>query len=212
MKRKTSAPRSLRRQDQPARSLERRRNIPVDDLFLYARSFHQAARNLAGSLHVGGDPVSDVDFSPALNLYRLALELHLKALVLGEGGNFLATKPDPLSIYKTHSVSWLAQFASQIVTALKWEREFRCEGISNLDDFKAVVEELNVVDPGSYTYRCFVNSEARFDVADFCWNMDALLGLLDSTADALAAEWDLRSGAVPEFEPDDGGSFGQTIQ
>jgi len=41
--------------------------------------------------------------------------------------------------------------------------------------------------------------------------MDSLLGLLDSTADALAAEWDLRSGAVPELEPDDGG-FGPTIQ
>jgi len=47
-------------------------------------------------------------------MYRHALVLHLKALVLGEGGNFLATRPDALSAHKTHSVSWLAQFVCQI--------------------------------------------------------------------------------------------------
>jgi hypothetical protein len=145
-------------------------------------------------------------------VYRQALELHLKALVLGGGGNFLETRPDVISVHKTHSVSWLAQFVAQIVTAVGWQKEFRCVGVENVDDFKAVVEEVNLVDPGSYTYRCFVDSEMAFNLGEFCRKMDALVGLLDSTADALAAEWDMRSGGVPEFEPDDGGNFGQTIQ
>jgi hypothetical protein len=42
--------------------------------------------------------------------------------------------------------------------------------------------------------------------------MDALLELLDSTGDALAAEWDLRSEGV-EIDADwNGGGFGPTIQ
>jgi len=194
-----------------SQAAKRSRFIPEDDLPLYARSFHKAAKALAGSLLVGGNPVSDVDFSPVVNMYRLALELHLKALVLGEGGNFLATKPDAMSVHKTHSVSWLAQFVAQIVAAVGWQKEFRCKGVESLDDFKALVESVNSVDPGSYTYRCFVDDQMEFDVGGFCRKMDAVLALLDSTADGLAAEWDFRSGKLPDIEPDDGG-FGTTIQ
>src|ERR1035438_8202544 len=118
-------------------------SIPAGDLFLYARSFHKAAKTLAGALEPNSGPFTDSDLSPVVFMYRHALELHVKALVLGEGGNFLATKPDRLSIHKTHSVSWLAQFVCQIITALKWEKEFKCEGIDNLADFKAVVEGLS---------------------------------------------------------------------
>jgi hypothetical protein len=144
-----------------------RRNIPVDDLFLYARSFHQAVKALAEFLLVGGNPVSDVDFSPVVSVYRLALELYLKALVLGDGGNFLETKPDLLTVHKTHSVSWLAQFVAQIVTKLGWQKEFRCLGVENLDDFKSLVESVNSVDPGSYTYRCFVDPKVEFNAGEF---------------------------------------------
>ncbi len=146
-------------------------------------------------------------------MYRQALELYLKTIVLGGGGNFLLTKPDPLSVQKTHSVAWVAQFVAQIVTALKWEKEFRCNGVENLDDFKAVVEEMNALDPGSFAFRLPGETDVNgaFDIAGFARKVDALLVLLDSTADALAAEWDLCSGAVPELESDDGG-FEPTIQ
>jgi len=145
-------------------------------------------------------------------MYRHAIELHLKALVLGEGGNFLATRPDALSVHKTHSVSWLAQFVCQIVTILKWEKEFRCEGIENLADFKVVIEELGAVDPGSYTFRCPVDLKSESSVREFVRRMDAVIGLLESTGDALAAEWDLRMDGVDVDGGGDGGGFGPTIQ
>ena len=123
-------------------------------------------------------------------MYRHALELYLKAIVLAEGGNFLKTRPDRISIGKTHSVSWLAQFVCQIVTALGWQEEFKCQGIENLDDFKAIIESVNEVDPGQYVFRFPGEPEAQasFNVRKFARRMDALLELLDSTADALAAE------------------------
>jgi hypothetical protein len=178
-----------------------RQNIREKDLFVYARSFRKAAKTLAGALQLDATVFSECDVSPVVFLYRHAVELHLKALVLGEGGNFLATKPDTLSIYKTHSVSWLAQIVCQIITTLKWENEFKCEGIENVAGFKVVVDELNSVDPGSYVFRLPISDEGKdsfagggkLTIREFARRMDALLELLDSTADALAATWDMHS-------------------
>jgi hypothetical protein len=179
------------------------RNVPEEEFFLYARAFHAAAKKMAATMNLGSGP-SKFAACPVALMYRHALELQLKALVLGDGGNFLATKPDTLSVSKTHSVSWLSQFVCQIVTALKWEDEFKCEGIETLADFKAVVEDINSIDPGPQAFRYPTNTEARdsadsnstFSVRDFAQRMDALLVLLDRTADALAATWDERSEAA----------------
>ena len=177
---------------------------PIEQtLWLYARSFHKAAKALAESLEPNPDPCTDYDVSPFVFMYRHAVELHLKALVLGEGGNFLATKPDTLSILKTHSVSWLAQFVCQIIAAVKWEQEFKSDGVETLADFKVVIEELSAVDPGWYVFRLPVRAEGQDSVVgggnltirEFARRMDSLLELLDSTADALAATWDTREEA-----------------
>jgi len=189
-------------------------NVAERDLWLYARPFHAAAKKLAEALEVDRGPVSGFDACPAVFMYRRALELHLKALVLGDSGNFLATKPDVLSVYKTHSVSWLAQFVCQIVIALKWERAFRCEGVESLADFKAIIEEINGVEAG-YAFRCPGKtdpSQADFSVREFARRMDAILGLLDSIAIALAAAWNVRSGTTASDAGfDDGNDFEPTI-
>jgi len=59
----------------------------------------------------------------------------------------------------------LGQFLVQIVTALKWEPEFRCVGIDSLDDFKAAVESANSVDPGSYAFRLPGDIDAKGTIA-----------------------------------------------
>lgn len=92
-------------------------NIPGQDLFLYARSFHEAAKALATSFQPDTNHLTDFDACPIVFRYRHALELHLKAMVLGEGSNFLAIKLDPLSIYKTHSVHGLSNPALSIPPA-----------------------------------------------------------------------------------------------
>jgi hypothetical protein len=49
-------------------------------------------------------------------------------------------------------------------------------------------------------------------IREFARRMDALLELLDSTADALAAEWDLRSDGAGIDADWNGGGFEPTIQ
>jgi len=195
----------------PQSRLVNRHHVPANDLFLYARSFHKAAKTLA-AFHPGSSLLPEADASPVLFMYRQTVELSLKSIVLGEGGNFLPTKPDPISVSKSHFVSWLAQFVCQIVTALKWEQEFRCEGVETLADFKVIIEEINSVDPGSYSLRCPVDPQSESSVIEFARKIDAVIGLLESTGDALAAEWDLRSdGTTTEDERGTGGLW-PTIQ
>ena len=186
-------------------------HIPPGDLHLYARSFHNSAKVLAGSFRLDASFLPEADASPVVFMYRHALELHLKTIVRGEGGHFLKAKPDEISVGKSHAVSWLAQFVMQIVTALKWEQQFQCEGVESFADFKAAVEAMSSVDPGSYVFRLPVKSGSKESIQEFARRMDALLELLDATADALAAEWELRKGGIG-LDGDGGDGFGPTIQ
>jgi hypothetical protein len=193
------------------------RNLHEHDYFLFARSYNTAAKKLARTLDLDSGPIPDFDLCPVLSAYRHAVEIHLKVIVLGEGGNFLAKRPDELSVHKTRSLSWLAQFVVQIVTNLKWEDEFKTEGIESIAAFQAVIEEANQIDPTFHAFRSpaiegpdAVTGTLRDAVVAFVRRLDALIGILESTADALAAEWDLRSGTAPDDQGDDGG-FKPTI-
>ena len=96
----------------------------------------------------------------------------------------------------------------QIVKNLKWESEFKIEGIEDLADFKAVIEEANGIDPDFHAFRCPADSGGpevvKSAVLEFVRRLDTLLELLERTADGLAAEWDLRSDPPLEADWPDG--------
>lgn len=170
------------------------------EIHLYARSLHKAAKKLIASLDLEPNPKTAWDVCPILLLYRQAVELRLKALV-GEGSNFLPTPTDHITLFKTHSLRWLAQIVCQIIRKVRWENEFKCEGVSSLADVSALVNELEELDPVAVAVQ---SSNRRPDgsvphqlqppnVVRFAKKLDALLDLLDATTDALAATWDLQA-------------------
>jgi hypothetical protein len=73
-------------------------NDSHSDLWLHARSFHRAAKKLATAFEPHANPLTEFNVCPVVFMYRHALELHLKAIILGEGGNFLATLSIPLDV------------------------------------------------------------------------------------------------------------------
>ena len=164
----------------------------------YARSLQKAARTLIETLDPEPNFKTAWDAGPVIVLYRQALELRLKALV-DEGGKFLPSPTDHLTLYKTHSLRWLSQLVCQIIKAVEWERSFVCEGVASLADFSALVNELEALDPVS----CAVQSGVRDgsvlpqlqppNVLRIAKRLDALLDLLDVTADVMAATWDQRA-------------------
>ena len=178
-------------------------NVEID---CYARSLQRAAKKLIATLDLEPNFKTAWDACPIILVYRQAIELHLKTLI-DEGNNFLKTPSDPLSLAKTHSLRWLAQIVCQIIRAVGWESEFKCEGISTLADFSAVVAELESLDPVACAVT--VGRSRRNgsvppqlvppNVVKFAKRLDALLDLLDATADALAAQDDFLGG--DSFKP-----------
>ena len=176
------------------------------EIHLYARSLQKAAKALIEDLELDQSARTDWDIGPIILLYRTAIELHLKAVV-GEGSRFLRTETDHITLYKTHSLRWLAQIVCHIIKKVRWENEFRCEGVANLTDFSALVHQLEAVEPVS----CAVHADKlglpgvipaqlqRSKVVELFPKLDALVDLLGATADGLAAEWDLRMDAGGEF-------------
>lgn len=190
------------------------------EIMMYARSLHRTAMKLIAALDLEPSPKTAWDASPVILLYRQAVELQLKFLV-EEGGGFLKERTDPITLGKTHSLRWLTQIVGQIIKAVKWESEFKCEGVASLADFSALVAELDALDPVAVAVR---PGNRRSDgsvphqlqppnVVRFANRLDALLDLLAATADGLAATWDLQqAGISTAADLDDGGDFKPTIQ
>jgi hypothetical protein len=174
------------------------------EIHRYAQSLQKAAKTLVENLELTRDSRTDGDAGPVVLLYRQALELHLKSLV-GEGCNFLKSRTDPISLYQTHSLRWLAQIVRQIIKAVGWESEFTCQGVATLSAFIALINEVESLNPVTQAVYSRAGSAASkwrqaFEVVSFAKRMDALLELLDVTADALAATWDQRSEVSPAEE------------
>jgi hypothetical protein len=169
------------------------------EIHFYARSLQRAAKALVEKLESAGRPGNDWDVCPIIALYRQALALHMK-MVVGEGSNFLASPTDHITLYKTQSLRWLAQIVCQIIKTVGWESEFRCQGVSTLAEFSALVNQLEALEPVS----CAVHADKRgrpgvipaqlqrSEVAELFSKLDALVDLLAATADGLAATWDQR--------------------
>jgi hypothetical protein len=186
------------------------------EIGFYARSLHKAAKTLIASLDLQPNTKGAWDACPVVLLYREAIELHLKALV-DEGCNFLPSPTDPLTLAKTHSLRWLAQIVGQIVKAVRWESQFKCEGVASLADFSALMSELEALDPVAVAVRpgnrrpdgWVPNQLLPPNVVQFSKKLDARIDLLDATADALAATAEKASGEEKFHTKDD---FGPTIQ
>jgi hypothetical protein len=180
------------------------------EIGFYAKSLHRAAKTLIATLDPEPNPKTAWDACPVKLLYRQAVELYLKSLV-GEGSNFLPSPTDHITLYKTHSLRWLAQIVCQIIKAVKWEGEFKCEGVSNLADFSALVSELEGLDPVAVAVRSKQRGRPgevpqllqKSKVLQLVPKLDALLDLLAATADGLAATWDLLTvdGTEAGFTP-----------
>jgi hypothetical protein len=186
---------------------------PEADLFLYAKCLHEAAKMLVANLDLLGAGRSDWGARHVAILYRHVLELHLKGLVLGGGGNFLPPGPGPALIRQTHSLRHLVHVVSKVIKAVGWEQSFTCEGVSNLADFRTVVIELDAIESGSVVLRYAGTGHGGmtgrgglvFDVRGFARQMDAVIGLLDATVDALAATWDSRGEKTENVTGDNPG-------
>jgi hypothetical protein len=172
---------------------------PEREFTLFAEAFHKVAQDAVAALHQNslfglyGSPIEDFRAYPVVFLYRHALELYMKAVIL-VGSPMLAikgmTKVDRQRLLKTHSLDSLRKELERVFKAYEWEWDLGTPEYQSLEDFRKIIAELHAVDAGSYVFRypldtkgsCSLPSHFRFNLFDFCEVLDSLLSALEGAA------------------------------
>lgn len=167
---------------------------------VYAHAFHTAGQALFERMF-DKSSYSDLEGCPIIFLYRHALELYLKAIVLhGEAiiqlnGKTLITNR---SLLQKHSLLPFFPLLKQTFDAVGWTWDLDIEGLRTFEEVEALLRDFETVDIGSYTFRYPVDTKGNPSVPHhfmvhmptFCKRMDALLESLEAAVMGLKVTQD----------------------
>jgi hypothetical protein len=176
---------------------------PQTEFGPYGGGFHEAARILAKEFLQYQSGFSDLEGPPIVYLYRHALELHLKGVVLAgnrlmqlDGGDGL--EDDALwALLGSHRLSALLPHVRRVFRHVNWSDEINHGPIKTFADIRSVVHDLERVDPESFAFRYPTNKKGKasvghhfsFSVRHFVSVMDPLIELLSGSVSALEQYW-----------------------
>lgn len=174
---------------------------PTGEFYLYARQYHIAAKKLLQELEPMPDSIeARACVAPVVLLYRKAVEQYLKAMILGDGSNFIVSPTHPLTVFRSQSLRWLSRLVCKIIKTLHLQRRFVCDGVKTLRDFRRIIDQLDKMADGDFPDR-------YQDMLEFSWQMDAILNLIDATASQVTQRWDMWARTAAEKRAD--GSKGE---
>jgi len=134
------------------------------------------------------------DASVIVYLYRHALELFLKEILIGRGGELIHPSPSPETVVNAgHSLTKLLPDVRRIFVACGWDQTFGSKTALTFDDFTSIVEEFEKADPSSFSFRYPIkkdltgalNGHFTFSVRQFALIMDEVLTTLDNACCSL---------------------------
>ena len=174
----------------------------AEEFIYFARAFAQCAREAAKSLRrrktfgLHGIPMDDFLVYPVVFLYRHALELHIKAILLAAG-----LENEKL---QGHSLQVLGTKLEQVFSDYGLTWNFRIPRFRSLKDFRDFTKELQNVDEKSSAFRYPIDTKGRpsleasfrFNLFEFCEPLDALLPKLDGSLSVLEAALEARADAA----------------
>ncbi len=178
---------------------------PEREFTFFAEAFHLVAQDAVAALkknphfNLYGSPVEDFRAYPVVFLYRHALELYMKAVIL-VGTPMLTIKGigeiNREELLKNHSLDSLRQNLEKVFDAYEWEWDLGIPRFRSLDDFRKTIAELHSVDARSDAFRYPLNTKGqpslkshfRFDLFEFCEVLDNLLPALEGAAIAAHEE------------------------
>lgn len=148
-----------------------------------------------------GIPIEDFKAYPVVFLYRHALELYIKAVILAGLPKLAISENKGVADYHkglltTHSLDTISKLLERVFDAYGWTWDFETPKFRSLDDFRSTIAEIHGVDSGSYVFRYPLNTKGcasipsrfRFDLFEFCAVLDELLRSLEGTAVAAYEE------------------------
>jgi hypothetical protein len=129
---------------------------PKGELSIQGKAYHRAAKVLVQHFAAQAG-YNDFDGYPVVFMYRQALELLLKAILLS--GNKLATclnrsnlETPEKTLFNTHGLSCHLPTLKSIFEVVGWQDAFEHAGLSN-PDFETIIQEFQNFDPTSYAFR-----------------------------------------------------------
>ena len=154
----------------------------IEKLEPYAKAYHSAARLLMQTS--SEEELRDIGACPVVFLYRMALELYLKAILIS-GSNILrldgASKTAEQILKLGHNLQGLLDEFRALCDELDWEWDAQHKMVAQM------VMEFDKFDPGSFCFRYPVTKSGdsaleqgfRFNLKTFCVRMDEVLECLD---------------------------------
>lgn len=181
---------------------------PKREFSLYGDAYHAAGKRLLETLAPSGFDFACV---PIVFLYRQALELNLKSIIIhGNGVLRLEGLPEVAGedIFRKHSLTALFPPVEKIIEHMGWKDDYQKGCIENFEDCRRIVEDFNKIDPQSYAFRYPIDTKGKgsvshhfaFDVRIFVARLDPLIELMSGTAMALDDICDRTAEAMAEAQ------------
>src|SRR5262249_33834689 len=139
---------------------------PVNQFARIADSYRGAATVLREKFEA--DTRSDFDAYPIVFIYRHALELYLKAILLLGNQLSVTTFNEELhtdDVFKSHSLTEHLRVVKAIFAEAGWEEDYPHMGLES-PVFEEVLKELDELDKGSYTFRYTVKKDGTPNIEE----------------------------------------------
>ena len=165
-------------------------NAANDEFGVYARSFHKAGQALFERMF-DKSSYNSLEGCPTIFLYRHALELYLKSIVL-HGDTIMQLTGKALltnrGLLQKHNLLPFLPLLKQTFAAVGWTWELDIEGLHTFEEAGELLRDFEIVDQGSYTFRYPIDKKGNPSVPahflvhmpTFCQRMDALLESLEA--------------------------------
>jgi len=172
---------------------------PEREFTYFAEAFRVLAQESVAKLKTNrrfgllGIPIEDFKAYPIIFLYRHALELYMKAVLL-VGSKMLTFKGEPEidreRTLKTHNLDVLRQELERVFAVYGWEWDLGNSTFGSVRDLRTVIGEFQTIDAGSYAFRYPVDTSGapslekdfKFNVFQFCAVLDDLFPTLEGAA------------------------------
>ncbi len=172
---------------------------PEKEFKFFAEAFYRTAKQAVDRLRkkkkfgLDGYLLDEFLAYPVVFLYRHALELYMKGVILAGAPMLHVRGEQPIdreSLLRTHSLKALRHDLERVFAAFDWDWDFNIPSFRSLADFRKVIDEFESVDAGSYVFRYPIDTKGspslngyfRFNIFDFCEALDAIFPVLDGAA------------------------------
>lgn len=189
---------------------------PEEEFTFYAEAYHIVAKEAVAALQknfqIGScrSPIDDFRAYPVVFLYRHALELYMKAVIL-TAEPMLKIKDiggiNREDILQTHSLETLKQKLYKVFDVYEWDWDLGSTHFRTQEDFHKIIAELHEVDKGSHAFRYPLDRKGNasltpcfeFNLFEFCRMLDELFPALEGAAFAAYEDLQLEYELIAEY-------------